>query len=49
MEVVEGTSGSARNPAQSVSLQEQDTREQVKEGHVRHKVSAVCGPQGERP
>ena len=42
MEVVEGTSGSAHNPAQSVSVQEQDTSEQVKEGRVdtRHQQSA---------
>lgn len=42
MEVVEGTGGSAHNPAQSMSVKEQDTSEQVKEGRVktRHQQSA---------
>lgn len=35
VEVVEGTSGSAHSPAQSVFVQEQDTSEQVKEDRVK--------------
>lgn len=50
MEVVEGTSGSAHNPAQLVFVQEQDTSEQVKEGRVKTQdISSLQAAGRERP